>query len=140
MIYATLNRTVIPDPEIVIMDLEIVIMDLETVIPDLIRDPWIAGQARNDSGIHWIAGAGTPGLIRGRNDSLGAATTDMGRAVFHAGLQDHDVIDASVVRSPECEKLHDTSILPACPGARAAVWPAIAATHRPEALGLASLR
>ncbi len=28
-----------------------VIADFLTVIPDLIRDPWIAGQARNDNSV-----------------------------------------------------------------------------------------
>ena len=53
---------VIPDSAAVIPDLVFVIPDLVFVIPDPIRDP----VPRR----HWIAGAETPDLIRGRNDKL----------------------------------------------------------------------
>ena len=48
---------VIPDSVNVILDSVNVILDSVHVIPDLIRDPWIAG-------------AGTPDLIRGCNDKF----------------------------------------------------------------------
>ena len=55
------STTVIPDSPAVIPDSAVVIPDAAAVIPDLIRDP----VPRH----HWIAGAETPDLIRGRNDS-----------------------------------------------------------------------
>ena len=53
--------TVLPTSTTVIPDSPAVIPDAAAVIPDLIRDP----VPRH----HWIAGAETPDLIRGRNDS-----------------------------------------------------------------------
>ena len=54
---------VLPTSTTVIPDSMTVIPDLLVVIPDSIRDPL----PRH----HWIAGAETPDLIRGRNDSEG---------------------------------------------------------------------
>ena len=51
-----------PDWAAVIPDSAAVIPDLVFVIPDPIRDP----VPRR----HWIAGAETPDLIRGRNDKI----------------------------------------------------------------------
>ena len=53
--------TVLPTSTTVIPDSPAVIPDSAVVIPDSIRDP----VPRH----HWIAGAETPDLIRGRNDS-----------------------------------------------------------------------
>ena len=54
---------VIPASVAVLPTSTTVILDLLVVIPDSIRDPL----PRH----HWIAGAETPDLIRGRNDSQG---------------------------------------------------------------------
>ena len=58
---STKAHTGMPASQFVIPDSAAVIPDSATVIPDSIRDPVLRH--------HWIAGAETPDLIRGRNDS-----------------------------------------------------------------------
>jgi hypothetical protein len=70
-----------------------VIPDSAAVIPDLIRDPVLRH--------HWIAGAETPDLIRGRNDNPVRKIRLMGRSAQRVfGVR------ASAVRSkPEQNQL-----------------------------------